>query len=68
MGCAWYFVGSADGGWVSRSGVDRGPLMHRYATCLGKMTFQDQAFYGNINGNIMGIWEFPSYTGWWFGT
>eukprot|EP00435_Cladocopium_sp_Y103_P075456 s3_g58.t1 len=34
MGCAWYFVGSADGGWVSRSGVDAGPLMHRYATSL----------------------------------
>lgn len=36
MGCAWYFVGSEDAnGWVFRSGVDSGPLAHRYATTLG---------------------------------
>lgn len=34
MGCAWYFVGSAEGGWVTRSGVDTGPMVHRYVTSL----------------------------------
>ena len=46
MGCAWYFVGSADDGWVFRSNVEASPVTHRYATPL------DQTWpFGRFNQN-----------------
>lgn len=34
MGCAWYYVGAREGGWVMRASIQEAELSHRYTTSL----------------------------------